>query len=81
MLHYEQIQAPIERHEVIKRLKNYLPAYAKGMDTVFNQTRQHLDTAILRAEALAEQHDPSIGNGPYTGIYSLINVLTKLKNK
>jgi hypothetical protein len=48
LLHYEDIQAPIHRDEVMQRLKRHMPGYAKGTGGAFAITRDRLEAAMQR---------------------------------
>lgn len=80
LLHYEDIQAPLHRDEVIQRLKQYFPAYEKGATNTFATTRQHLDVATLRARRLATMATPYDDPRPYTGVAELVFLLTNLRS-
>ena len=54
LLHYEDIQTPLHRDEVMARLKQHIPGYDKGTGSTFATTRDRLATATQRAQALAE---------------------------
>jgi hypothetical protein len=79
LLHYENVQAPIHRNEVIQRLKQHLPGYEKGAHDTFARTRCLLGTARLRAQSL----DYAISNSddPHTDIFALVDLLTTLMIK
>jgi hypothetical protein len=79
LLHYEDIQAPLHRDEVVARLKKYIPGYRKGDKNAFSNTRDCLDAATRRAQALAERFDPYTGTDPYTAIFELVNILMALQ--
>ncbi len=53
LLHYEEIQTPIHRDEVMQRLKRHIPGYDKGASGTFALTRDRLSTATERARGLA----------------------------
>lgn len=78
LLHYESIQAPIHRDEVIRRLRRYLPEYEKGAGNTFTSTKELLQTALQRAEKLAEQFNAQTDPEPYTGVSELVRRLTSL---
>lgn len=80
LLHYEDIQAPIDRYEVMHRLKRYLPDYEKGTGGVFAKTRRELATATQRAQALASRFSAYDGGEPYTAIGELVATLTTLRD-
>lgn len=79
LLHYENIQAPITRQDVIKRLKTYIPSYAKGMKNIFNTTHPLLDTAMQHAESLANRFNANTAPEPFTDVFELIKLLTTLR--
>ena len=79
LLHYEDIQASVHRDEVIRRLKRHIPAYEKGISTVFADTREHLAIATQRAQTLALKFTADTAPEPYTGIAELVKLLTTLR--
>jgi DNA-binding PucR family transcriptional regulator len=78
LLHYEDIQAPLHRDEVMHRLKRYIPSYDKGARGTFESTQKFLDVASERAEALAGKNSADTEPEPYTAIYKLVTLLTTL---
>ncbi len=80
LLHYEDIQAPLHRDEVIQRLKQYFPGYEKGVAGTFATTRQHLDIATLRAGRLATRATAYDDPEPFTAIAELVLLLTNLRS-
>jgi len=79
LLHYEDIQAPIHRNEVMLRLKQHIPGYEKGAGRAFAITREHLNIATERAEALAAKFTADTAPEPYTAIVGLVTLLTTLR--
>lgn len=79
LLHYEDIQAPLPRNEVMLRLKQHIPGYEKGAGQSFSITREHLDIATQRAEALAARFSADTAPEPYTAIVGLVKLLTTLR--
>lgn len=79
LLHYEDIQAPIRRDEVMQRLKKQIPGYEKGATRAFSITRERLAVATRRARALAAKFDARMDTEPYTAIVDLVNLLTSLR--
>ena len=79
LLHDEDIQAPIHRDEVMRRLKQHIPGYEKGAGRAFATTRDRLDTATQRARALAARFNAYSDPEPYTAIVELVNLLTTLR--
>lgn len=79
LLHYEDIQAPIHRDEVTRRLRQHFPDYEKGTARAFATTRDRLDTATKRAQALAARFNACSDPEPYTAIADLVMLLTTLR--
>jgi hypothetical protein len=80
LLHYEDIQAPIHRDEVMRRLRKpaNFPGYEKGAVRAFATTRERLGYATHRAQALAAQFNAFTDPEPYTAIIDLVTLLTTL---
>lgn len=79
LLHYEDIQAPLHRHEVMRRLKLYIPGYDKGSSNAFETTAKHLGLAIQRAQVLANRFSAHTEPEPFTAIVDLVKLLTTLR--
>lgn len=79
LLHYEDIQAPLHRDEVMQRLRQHIPDYQKGAGHAFAITRSHLDIAAQRAEALTARFTADTAPEPYTAIAGLVLLLTSLR--
>jgi len=79
LLHYEDIQAPIHRDEVMQRLTQHIPGYEKGAGGAFSTTRDRLESAMQRAQALAAKFNAYSDPEPYTGIADLVTLLTTLR--
>lgn len=80
LLHYEDIQAPIHRNEVMARLKQYIHGYDKGAGGAFAITRDRLATAVQRAQALAERFNPHTAPEAFTALHELVSLLTTLRD-
>jgi hypothetical protein len=80
LLHYEDIQAPIHRDEVMARLKQHIPGYEKGKGGSFTTTCKWLGTATQRAQALAAKFNAHTAPEPYTAIHELVILLTTLRS-
>jgi hypothetical protein len=76
LLHYEDIQAPLHRDEVLQRLKHYIPGYEKGAGGAFAITREYMDIATQRAERLAARFTAYEDPEPFTAIVELVKLLT-----
>lgn len=79
LLHYEDIQSPIHRDEVMRRLRGHIPDYEKGATRVFRITRQRVPLAMQRAEALTAKFNARSEPEPFTAIGELVGLLTRLR--
>jgi len=80
LLHYEDIHAPLHRDEVLRRLRQHFPNYAKGVGNVYATTRNRLDVAMQRAEALAARFTAYDNpEQPFTAVAELVKLLTTLR--
>lgn len=79
LLHFEDIQAPIHRDQVILRLKKYIANYDKGAGNTFKLTQMHLPVATQRAKNLSLRFTANTDPEPYTGIVDLVDLLTTLR--
>ena len=80
LLHYEDIQAPLHRDEVMRCLKQHIPGYEKGMGKAFASTSEHLAVATQRAERLAARFTADTAPEPFTAIAGLVALLTTLRS-
>ena len=80
LLHFEDIQAPLHREEVLHRLKRHMPGYDKGAGNAFAVTGQHVATATQRARRLAARFTAHTDPDPFTAVAELVNELTTLRN-
>lgn len=80
LLHYEDIQHPIHRDEVMERLKRHIPGYDKGEGGAFATTRNQLETATQRAQALAAKFNTYTEPEPFTALHELVVLLTSLRS-
>jgi len=79
LLHYEMLQEPMLRTDVLRRLKIYIPNYDKGATDTFKTTQPKLTDAIQNAEKLAETFSAFTEPEPFTGVHTVVNYLTKQK--
>ncbi len=80
LLHYEDIQAPLHRDEVMRHLKQHIPGYEKGAGKAFATTSEHLAVATQRAERLAARFTAHTAPEPFTAIAGLVALLTTLRS-
>lgn len=79
LLHFEDIQAPLHRDEVMRRLKQHILGYEKGSGKAFATTSEHLSVATQRAERLAARFTADTAPQPFTAIAGLVTLLTTLR--
>jgi len=79
LLHYEDIQAPIHRDEVMDRLKRHIAGYDKGAGDAFATTRNRLERGTERAQGLAEKFNAYAAPEPFTALHELVTLLTTLR--
>ena len=80
LLHYADIQHPLSRQETLQRLKHEdcIHGYDKGMQDVFDLTKNRLENAITRSKALT-QKNTIYDDGPFTNVHELVEKLIKLR--
>lgn len=79
LLHYEDIHAPIHRDAVMDRLKQHIRGYDKGSGGTFAATRDHLEAATRRAQALAARFNSYTVPEPFTALHELVSLLVTLR--
>ena len=72
LLHFEDIQHPLHRDAVMRRLRFHIPEYDKGIDGTFASTRHNLHIAEQRAARLAARSNAFVDTEPYTDIVYLV---------
>ena len=80
LLHFEDVQAPLHRHEALARLKTHLHDYEKGSGGHWVATQDRLDDATQRALRLAAATTAHDGTQPYTAMHELVSRLVHLKD-
>ncbi|MCL2021926.1 MAG: RloB family protein [Betaproteobacteria bacterium] len=78
LLHYQDVQAPLCRDEVLQRLRQNFPCYAKGACDAYATTRDRLNTAMQRAEMLAAKFTAYSYPEPFTAVGTLVKLMTAL---
>lgn len=78
LLHYEDVQHPLHRDEVMRRLKQYIPGYEKGAGGSFATTSERCTIADERARRLAARSSAFNDTEPYTDIFTLVALLQSL---
>jgi hypothetical protein len=79
LLHFEDVLAPVHRDQVLQRLRQHLPHYAKAGADHFGLTRHRMPAAIVRAAHLAGLSTREDGLQPYTDMGKLAHWLCSLK--
>lgn len=64
---------------VVRQLKNYIPNYAKGHKTIFDDLAPHLNTGLQHAARLARENATTGSTNPATRVHELVDYLLKLK--
>lgn len=80
LLHFEEVHAPLHRHEALERLKAHLPGYEKGGGGLWIATKTALGDATVRAQRLATATTARDGTQPYTAMHELVSRLVHLKD-
>ena len=80
LLHFEDIQAPLHRDQVLQRLKQHIPNYDKGAGNSFAVSVKHLGIATERAEKLALRFNAHTDPEPFTAMVELVKLLTTLRS-
>lgn len=80
LLHFEDVHAPLHRHEALVRLKSHLPGYEKGSAGHWAATQALCGGATQRAERLAATTTAHDGTQPYTALHELVSRLMHLKD-
>jgi RloB-like protein len=79
LLHFEDVHAPVQRDEVMVRLKNHIPGYEKGAGGAFALSVDRLKGATQRAQALAAKFNAYTDPEPFTALHELVELLTALR--
>lgn len=79
LLHFQDVQAPLQRDEALQRLCQHYPDYEKGSTGVFAATRSGLEEAMQRAETLATRFSADMAPQPFTDVVKLVKLLTNLR--
>lgn len=80
LLHFQNVQTPIERDQVYRRLRSYLPDYDKGQGGHWAGTKAFVQVACVHAAARAQATTAHDGHEPYTGMHELVSRLLHLKD-
>ncbi len=82
LLHFEGVFAPLHRDEALAGLRAHVGGYAKGQGSHWAVTRDRLEVATARANALvAAGHTAEDGTQPYTNMHELVHRLLHLKDQ
>jgi hypothetical protein len=79
LLHFVDVKAFGDRHEVIARVGEHIKGYTKGLKGVFGLTAEKLDVASARAEKLREAFKAEAGTDPFTTVDELVAKLLSYK--
>ena len=82
LLQVDEVFAPVHRDEAHARLRAHVAGYAKGEGSHWAVTRDHLEVATARANALvAAGHTADDGTQPCTNMHELVQRLLHLKDQ
>lgn len=88
LLHFVYVSAPIQKSgtesacdKVLRELKQYIPSYAKGEKTTFDQLEQKLNYAMRNARRLSKENFNSGSTNPATRVHELVGYLLQLKHE
>jgi hypothetical protein len=79
LLHFADVKAFGDRHEVIARVGQHIQGYTKGLNGVFGMTADKLEVAAARAEKLREAFAAETGTDPFTNVDELVRKLFSCK--
>jgi hypothetical protein len=77
-LHFSEITSEVSRFDLLRRLKEYMPAYEKSAEGHFAQTKANLTAAYENAERLARNRNGSKIQNPFTAVDEVVKDLMKL---
>lgn len=80
LLHFQNVQAPIHRDEVYRRLRIELPGYEKGQGGHWDRTKLRLNEAIGHAIQRAAATTAWDGHETFTDMHTLVQKLLTLRN-
>lgn len=83
LLHYREIEEPLDRFEALRRLRRLMPEYRKTA-SVFYLLLPHQKEALRRAEALRARHaetDQAMAGNPSTSVDQLVAFLNSLRGR
>jgi hypothetical protein len=78
LLHFEDIQQPLHRDDVLRRIKRHIQAYEKGMVDSFRLTHDKFDVAHDRARRRTTLCTAFDGAEPYTDMDLVVELLIGL---
>jgi hypothetical protein len=79
LMHFEDVQAPVHRDDVYRRLRAHLPGYEKGQGGHWAKTKHLLGVAAGRAAVRAAATTAHDGAETFTDLHRLVSVLIRLK--
>ncbi len=79
LLHFSDVQAFFGRAEILRKLKEHLPTYEKGVEGVYMKTEAMLPDASERARRLRGRFNPFTGTDPYTNVDEVVAKLRSIR--
>lgn len=81
LLHFFDVREFYDRSETLRRVRQHLPRYEKGSETVFKDIEAALDVAVGRAKGLRQRFNARQGNQPFTQIDEVVELLQKTRQR
>lgn len=79
LLHHVDVHAVAHRDEIIRRVREKIPGYAKGAKGIYAKTAPMIDDAIKRAAGLRAKGKPEGGHDAYTSVDVVVTTLFRLR--
>ena len=79
LLHFEDVQPPVDRAGIQSRLRAHLPDYSKASTDLFERLRARIDDARKRALRPAVPLGTDEAWTPYTRVHELVDCLMTLR--
>ena len=78
LLHFEGITVEISRHDLSKKLEEYMPEYEKSGNCHFAKTKDCLKTAYKNASRLSQNRQRSQVQNPFTAVGEVVKTLMEM---
>ena len=75
LLHFDDVQAPLDRKDAFRRVRGHVPAYDKSYEHAYRDTQSTLATATQRAVRLRTRFKAASGVDPFTAVDVIVKML------